>query len=79
MGQNSEPVDTKIVAATAANNKLVPQPTGGAHNKNLSINEVGIGFLYDQVCVKVLTLISPMTVNALEIGGDSASQYHKKN
>ena len=47
LGQNSEPVDTKIVAAAAANNKLVPQPTGGAYNKNFSLNEVGIGFLYD--------------------------------
>ena len=50
---------------------------GGVKNWDFSINGVVQGLESYQVFTKVLPLVAPMEVHAVDFGGDSTSRDHK--
>ena len=76
--QTSKTAETLIITNVAANSKPVPQKTIFPNNCKFSLNEAGLGLVSGQVCAKTLPSITPMVMHALNFGGDSSSQDHKK-
>ena len=76
MGQTSKFYDTLIIPAVSNNNIHLPQTKGGAKKKKLSINEVGIILVSDQVCAEVFMSITLMAVLTLDFGDVSDLHDH---
>ena len=77
MGQYSKPTDTLIIPDVAANKQHLPQMLGCIDNQNLSLNDMWLVLVCDQVCDKTFLPIFKMAVHMIEFGGDSTLQDHK--
>ena len=78
LGQISKTTDTLIIPHIVTNNKLATHLTGVSDNCKLSLNEVRLCLVSDQVCDKNFPLIMPMVVYTPEFGENSALRDHKK-
>ena len=70
LGQNSKPVGTIIIPAVVTDNQPVPDLTRDANCRKFSVNGADLSLEGDQVKANIILSIVPMTVRALEVGGD---------
>ena len=78
LGQTSKPVGTIIIPAVANDNQPVPDLKRDANFRKFSVNGPDISLEGDQVKANIILSIVPMTVRALEVGGDY-SLWDSKN
>ena len=78
LGQNSKPVGTIIIPAIVTYNQPVPDLIRDANCRKFSVNGADLSLEGDQVKANIILSILPMTVRALEVGGDY-SLWDSKN
>ena len=77
--QTSKTSNTLILPTVTVNNKTLPQKTVDTYNWKFTLNKLVILLLNGQVCSKEFPFTTPMAIQALEFGGDSALRDQEKS